>query len=710
MNPYGDDMIVDQVIGSAYQVVRYVAANMETLIELSDSMDTIQSVLGELQTIIANMPALLEISGSIHDLLELHSHLSELLSIHNNLNIISDVHGSLNAIQVIADNLDTLTDNVALLNGNQEALRRSYAEAGFNVVGTFQEGFTYVNANDVGIDLDTGKGYTGPAGTVAAGTDPASGGFVDRSGALRHYIDLPAMLQQSFVVGARVCTGATVWRCISNNDSGRAVQTTQGSFLIPLNGAWVGDNGALGLGADSEATDTAAIQGVLTLAGSRGWTVKVHVGDFWLTAGLVVTFGANTRGVAIRGEGPAGRVYKNPDLYSMTKFIASPNVSWSNGSVLLTSNTNGLMDVDRICFVGDNSSVDGVDNGVVTGIDQQSRGVISNCGFFRCFIGINGNAGFSYWQTCTFGKNARQGAALRRGDSQITDCYFHDTRRDATDSGNIGAALYLEKANNINIKGGKVESSQKGIYIYRSQGVNLSGVNFDFCQTHISVISELEEEAYICRSINISNCRFLSAKNRFINIVNNTSFVSTGTVSGCSFARGNSDAYDNNSVGLLPNGVYPANNFIALTGTGEMDWAFGVSNMRLAATAVSIFFTAHGIIRLSGNTTPYITVDTGSGTGKVIREANHYFMTSLPTTGTWSHGDVIELRFPNSSETQSWTCVSSGNYSATPPVWQESNILGAKKASTISAISAAPTQADFNNLLDKLKAAGLMKY
>lgn len=63
----------------------------------------------------------------------------------------------------------------------KEALRRSYAEAGYNVVGTFQTGFTYVNANDVGIDETTGKGFTGPAGTVAAGTDPASGGFTDVS-------------------------------------------------------------------------------------------------------------------------------------------------------------------------------------------------------------------------------------------------------------------------------------------------------------------------------------------------------------------------------------------------------------------------------------------------------------------------------------------------------------------------------------------------
>ena len=74
-----------------------------------------------------------------------------------------------------------------LLTDVREALRRSYAEAGYNVVGTFQAGFTIANANDVGIDEVTGKGFTGPAGPVAAGTNPTSGGFIDVSmSLLRH--------------------------------------------------------------------------------------------------------------------------------------------------------------------------------------------------------------------------------------------------------------------------------------------------------------------------------------------------------------------------------------------------------------------------------------------------------------------------------------------------------------------------------------------
>lgn len=65
---------------------------------------------------------------------------------------------------------------------SREALRRSYAEAGYNlVVGSFEVGGTLVNANDVLLQERTGKVFSGPAGAVAAGTNPASGGFVDVS-------------------------------------------------------------------------------------------------------------------------------------------------------------------------------------------------------------------------------------------------------------------------------------------------------------------------------------------------------------------------------------------------------------------------------------------------------------------------------------------------------------------------------------------------
>lgn len=67
----------------------------------------------------------------------------------------------------------------------REALRRSYAEAGFNLVdGSFESGGTLVNANDVMLHEASGKAFSGPAGDVVPGTDPMGGAFVDRSKAL----------------------------------------------------------------------------------------------------------------------------------------------------------------------------------------------------------------------------------------------------------------------------------------------------------------------------------------------------------------------------------------------------------------------------------------------------------------------------------------------------------------------------------------------
>ena len=66
----------------------------------------------------------------------------------------------------------------------REALRRSYAEAGYNLVGTFGAGCTLVSTNDVALDEATGKAYSWggsflPSGKpVPAGSTPAStGGF-----------------------------------------------------------------------------------------------------------------------------------------------------------------------------------------------------------------------------------------------------------------------------------------------------------------------------------------------------------------------------------------------------------------------------------------------------------------------------------------------------------------------------------------------------
>lgn len=66
---------------------------------------------------------------------------------------------------------------------SREALRRSYAKSGYNLVdGSFQGGFTLVSAKDVALDWVTGKAFSGAPGSYPAGT--STNGFLDVSDAI----------------------------------------------------------------------------------------------------------------------------------------------------------------------------------------------------------------------------------------------------------------------------------------------------------------------------------------------------------------------------------------------------------------------------------------------------------------------------------------------------------------------------------------------
>ena len=65
---------------------------------------------------------------------------------------------------------------------SREALRRTYLEAGYNLVeGSFEQGAVITSSTDVVLHEKTGKCYSGPIGNVPKGTDPLSGSFVDKS-------------------------------------------------------------------------------------------------------------------------------------------------------------------------------------------------------------------------------------------------------------------------------------------------------------------------------------------------------------------------------------------------------------------------------------------------------------------------------------------------------------------------------------------------
>ena len=98
MKPYSNDLAVDQVIGSAYQVVKYVAANMEALVLLSDNMLALLDMATDVSAIADAFP----------ELTELHAHLGELLEIHDNLPVILNSSLSVAAFrEAIVEVIDT---------------------------------------------------------------------------------------------------------------------------------------------------------------------------------------------------------------------------------------------------------------------------------------------------------------------------------------------------------------------------------------------------------------------------------------------------------------------------------------------------------------------------------------------------------------------------------------------------------------------------
>lgn len=179
----------------------------------------------------------------------------------------------LGGVQVVPTNLA-----VDPYNGTREALRRSYAEAGYNLVdGSFEAGGTLVNTNDVLLQERTGKAYKGPAGAVAPGTNPTSG-IYEVAGMYKCFTSFYEMIEateSSLPVGSRCLTGNTMWIRTS-------AQTSASSFS-PI-GAICGDD--FGIVAGASVTGQ-AVMDFLTVAytsGCRGYFKSV--GEVTITSNI----------------------------------------------------------------------------------------------------------------------------------------------------------------------------------------------------------------------------------------------------------------------------------------------------------------------------------------------------------------------------------------------------------------------------------------
>lgn len=227
----------------------------------------------------------------------------------------------------------------------REALRHSYAEAGYNVVGTFQAGFTYINANDVGIDETTGKGYTGPAGDVAAGTDPTSGVYIDRSlsseGAL--YATVSDIAEGRFPVGKHVAVtdrALAVFKIVSGGVANGYSILNAGAGLTAelivqdtVQLEWLGDT-------------TGDCRVLFEHASQKYKSIKLNAGKTYL-----FTLSRVFAGTEVFAH---GAIFKNANTYG----IMFLNGEWGNGTYATGYNGDG-----NITFHGGEYDCSGVAGG-----------------------------------------------------------------------------------------------------------------------------------------------------------------------------------------------------------------------------------------------------------------------------------------------------------------------------------------------------------
>lgn len=175
------------------------------------------------------------------------------------------------ALATIVDGLVDQSDFGASVTA-KEALRRSYAEAGYTLVsGSFEKGGTLVNTNDVLLHIAEGKAYSWGGALpkiVAAGSAPTplgSGGWIDRSRvALRSELAAPSGAD---IVGFQQAGSGSVYRSVQ--DKLREVVSVK-------------DFGAVG---DGVADDTTAIQNAINCVGTNG-TVFFPDGEYRVSSTL----------------------------------------------------------------------------------------------------------------------------------------------------------------------------------------------------------------------------------------------------------------------------------------------------------------------------------------------------------------------------------------------------------------------------------------
>lgn len=188
---------------------------------------------------------------------------------------------------------------------------------------------------------------------------------------------------------------------------------------------------------------------------------------------------------------------------------------------------------------------------------------IEHCSIHEHYYGItSSNSGLFAIMKNNISSCYRAGIALLQfsGDSEIEGNYINTCNVDYVgDDLLTGCGIVLtDGSGNTNIRGGKIEWNAKGIVVFGSVGINITGINFDINKWAHIVISGNGNGYNAAMGWTISGCRFLgggtyksadSIGKAHIELKCGAGTTVSGAITGNTFKKAGTDAYDNNTTG-----------------------------------------------------------------------------------------------------------------------------------------------------------------
>lgn len=107
-NPFSNDSMVDQALGSAYQVVRYVAANMDTLIELSNALPTLETYMEDIVEVLDAMPVITNVNSNLAAITNVATNMSVIVSVNTNMAALLNINSNMAAILAVPAAIQSL--------------------------------------------------------------------------------------------------------------------------------------------------------------------------------------------------------------------------------------------------------------------------------------------------------------------------------------------------------------------------------------------------------------------------------------------------------------------------------------------------------------------------------------------------------------------------------------------------------------------------